>query len=433
MIRIGTGTGFFGLPVFFFLLIFMQNLQGQPDSTPTGLVVGKVRVQPVIGLQMWGTYTMGEEVYHEQAGTFERVDDRLNFQLRRTRAGVRGQVMDNLKFELIASLDLVGRDVYSGTDAGSNNGPSPVFRIWNAYLHWQPVTGNETFNLVAGYFVPQVGRESVNSALVVPSMEKAWSQNYLRMHLAGTGPGRLPGLHIGGLLNGQSSVAWGYDVGIFSTTYQTSLNLTSGVKSAPLLTGRLGLYFGEKEITTYHIGRIIDPFDQRFGASIGLAAAYQGNTDLFRNSTTLSLDAFWSFGPLNVDGDWSFLSRRGALPGEVSGAATGYLRAAYAFALQSGRALEPSVMVMVFKGEDEADAQLDAGLLGMASGSEHSIDIGVNYYITSKVKVSLHYTFRGANSGMLGDASAANNFYHQPGIGAIHRGDWAGLGVVIRL
>ena len=147
---------------------------------------------------------------------FEAADDRLNVQLRRLRLGVKGQPYENLKFNITTSLDFVGKDILDGTEAVQNNGASPRFRIWNAFLQWRLKSGSESFNIVAGYLPAQIGRENITAALRVPSMEKSWSQNYMRRHIVGVGPGRVTGFNLGGLLgNLESNLSFKYDIGLY--------------------------------------------------------------------------------------------------------------------------------------------------------------------------------------------------------------------------
>ena len=184
---------------FILLLCFSGSLSlsAQDHTTEWQKKLEDFKLKPSIGLQLWSSYTIGEEVYDKSLGKYKSVDDRLNFQIRRTRLGFSGQPYGHLLFKFDAALDLVGRDLLSGTEAGANNGASPQFRLWNAWLQWKIKKGSEKFNLVAGYLPPQIGRESITSALRSTSMEKSWSQNYLRRHLVGIGPGRAMGVNLG--------------------------------------------------------------------------------------------------------------------------------------------------------------------------------------------------------------------------------------------
>ena len=251
--------------------------QGQDSNL--GKLMPDFELKPVIAFQLWSTYTMGQEVFNVDIGQYRAVANRLNFQLRRSRLGVKGRFSQDLFFNITAAVDLVGRDLLAGTEAGGNNGASPKPRLWNAYLRWRIIPGKEQFNVVAGYFVPQIGRESMTSALRVNSMEKAWSQNYLRRHLAGTGPGRTLGMQLGGLvISEEGTLHWRYDIGIFNPAFRAYQGNSAGDRYAPLITGRLAAYFGDPESGKYTLGRRVNYFGKRQGLTLALAAAIQGDT-----------------------------------------------------------------------------------------------------------------------------------------------------------
>ena len=201
-----------------FLLCFAASLWAQQNSEQPEDWWKQIKVKPTAVLQVWSTYTMGQQVYNETTGTYEQVGNRFNTQLRRSRFGMKGNAGQDLKFNLTLAVDLVGRDLLSGTEGGANNGGSPGPRLWNAYVLWRLVPKQEWLHLGIGYQVPQIGRESTTSAFRIPSMEKSWSQNYLRRHLVGTGPGRAMGVQLGGLLLPESGSPWSgrYDIGIYN-------------------------------------------------------------------------------------------------------------------------------------------------------------------------------------------------------------------------
>ena len=95
-------------------------------------------------------------------------------------------------------------------------------------------------------------------------MEKAWSQNYLRRHLVGTGPGRAAGMNFGGLFykEGQT-VSLQYDIGLFSPVSQAVSGNSTGVQSSPLATARLLFMFGDPESKKYITGHKPNHFGKR--------------------------------------------------------------------------------------------------------------------------------------------------------------------------
>ena len=395
------------------------------------------QLKPSLGLQLWGSYTMGEEVYDETQNDYHPVDDRLNFQIRRTRIGLSGRPYENLSFKFTAGLDLVGRDILSGTEAGANNGASPQFRLWNAWLQWKMKKGSEKFNLVAGYLPPQIGRESITSAFRSTSMEKSWSQNYLRRHLVGTGPGRAMGMNLGGLIYAKGAKAgWGYNIGVFNPAFNEYGGNSVGENYAPLFVGRLTAYLGEAESEKYSLGYKVNYLGKRRGLTLAVAGAYQGETDLFLANSVLGMDFLFNWDHFNLDGEWSCLYRQGksevsAAEAFTTHAQTGYLRLSYNIMLQHEYLLEPVAMIVSFNGETISDHQDQAQMVKMPSGSEQILDLGVNFLYNENLKLSLHYTHRNGDPGDFGTGATVNNYFYQSGVGAIHRGDWMGLGCVI--
>ena len=419
------------------LLFFPLFLHAQENSSSWQEKLKSYRIQPSLGLQFWGSYTVGQEVYDEASGEYQAVENRVNVQLRRTRLSLKGQPYENLKFKFTGAMDLVGRDVLAGTEAGSNNGSAPKFRLWNAFLQWRVIPKSEKLNLVVGYFPPQIGRESITAALRSPSLEKSWSQNYLRRHLTGIGPGRAMGVNVGGLfLSKKGSVHFGYDIGLFSPLFPSHGGNSTGVRSAPLLTGRLVAYLGDPESNNYTIGRKVNYFGKRNGLSLAVVGAHQGTTDLFLDNSAAGVDLLLNWKNFHLDGEWTYLWRKGTRMKETvirhfsTVSQTGYLRMGYNFPVSNGYFLEPVFMIVQFRGAMEAESQADAESVKGSAGQEQIINIGANFYLNPNLKLSLHYTLRNADPGAAGEGATVNNYFFQRGVGAIHRGDWIGLGVV---
>ena len=427
------------ITVFFLLFPFM--LLGQDDKdTHWSKQLKRFKIEPIINWQLWNSYSFGAEIYNENNGAYERVDSRWNAQLRRSRFGVKGQPYKNLKFNMTAALDLVGKDLLSGTQGGGNNGASPSFRIWNAYLEWKVMDANDALHLTIGYMAPQFSRESITSAFRVSSMEKSWSQNYLRRQLIGTGPGRAAGANIGGLfVNAAAKFGWSYDLGIFNPAFHAENGNSAGDKFFPLLAGRTALYIGDPESKNYRLSHKTNYMGKRKGLSLALSGAFQGETDLFKSQAAWGFDWLLNWDQLNFDGEWTFMSKTGPQiePDQIASfkvpSNTGYLRISYNLNLSKGRILEPVFMLMQFNGALDAKTQADAQLVNAFAGQDYSYDIGFNYYLNPDLKISLHYTFRDADAGAAEDGTTVNNYFYQAGVGALHRGDWIGLGVVAML
>ncbi len=418
--------------------LFAYTQNGTKESIAS---LKNLSIQPIIGLQLWSSYSFGTKIYQKENGRYEAVDNRLNVMLRRGRLGVKGQIDKNISFNVTAALDLVGRDVLAATEGGSNNGASPKFRLWNAYIQWKVKSGSEVLHIVAGYFPPQIGRESISSALRSTSLEKSWSQNYLRRHLTGIGPGRAVGLNLGGLLlnkAGQSGL--GYNFGIFNPVFESYGGNSIGNKYAPLLVGRIVAYIGEPESKHYSIGHKTNYLGKRKGLSIGIAGARQGETALFLKNYALGGDFLFNWNKWNFDGEWTYLIRRGErlfdddLLRQFSASTnTGYLRLSYNISLKNQLILEPMMMWMQFNGGMTANEQQNAEAVGSSAGKDQSIDIGLNLYVNPHTKLSLHYTLRQGQAGASGAGASINNYFFQSGVGAIQKGDWLGLGLVMSL
>ena len=382
-----------------------------------------------VGVQFWTTYTMGQEVYDPTDGRYETVENRITTELHRSRLAISGQPYRQLKFNLTSSLDFVGRDLLSGTQGGANNGPSPSFRIWNAYLQWNLVPKMDILHVTVAYMPPQIGRESISPALRVTSMDKAWSQNYLRRQLVGTGPGRSAGVNIGGLTYEEGRMLnFSYDIGVFNPVFHSFLGNSMGAKATPLITARAVLHFGDPETENYSIGHKINYFGRRKGVSIAAAGAYQGETEIFDQNTALSLDLLWNWSSFNLDGEWNFLKRnRGDLEAPSG---VGHLRASYNFMLPKEKILELVLMYSTFRGSLEESDQREANRLGAFAGEDSTTSLGLNFYFNPDLKLTINYSRRKADEGDANPGVTFNNYFFQNGVGAIKRGNWIGLGVV---
>lgn len=427
--------------IFFLLLsvFFFQNIIAQKDFDGWLKPPEDFKIEPFVMAQLWSSYTFGQEVYNEELGKYETVDNRPNIMFRRARLGFRMQAYKNLKFTVVGAYDLIGRDVLSGTVGGANNGSLPEFDIWDAFAQWKISQQNETLNLVAGYFRPQMSRESITSGWSVNSMEKSMSQNYIRRHLVGYGPGRALGVNLGGLwLNESKDLGVNYNLGFFNPVYQANGANSQGTQFSPLLVGRVVLNIGDPEMTQYKIAYDINYYGQRRGLSLGLSGSWQGETVLFNSSYATEMDFLLNLGHLNVDGEWNWMWRQGRRATEEDptrdftyASNTGHLRMGYNVVVGK-MFLEPSFMIMQFHGGKEEVDQADAQTVGSFSGSEATYDLGINWYLNKKrLKLMLHYTWHEGDPGDAGDGATVNQFFSQSSVGAIHRGDWLGLGMNI--
>lgn len=429
--------------VFIFLLglIVPGNLFAQDYFSDK---LGQWKLEPVVMLQFWSLYSHGAEVYQEPTGAYEPVDNRLNIQIRRGRFGFRAQPYDRLKFTVVGHFDLVGRDVLAGSVGGSNPA-TPKTGLWDAFFQWRVKDSSEAFHLTGGFFRPQFSRESITSGWSVTSMEKSMSQNYIRRHLVGTGPGRTMGVNLGGLLTGKSKVGLLYNVGVFSPVHSAEpgsglTGISSGNQAGLLWVGRSVVSFGDPEQTRYKIGYDINYYNKRKGLSIGLNTAWSGQADLFEEGFAVGGDVLFNYLGYNLDAEWTHLQRSGIRDMAGSNRAftystqTGHIRGSVNLVVNQRYFLEPVAMVMFFEGGKSEMEQADAKAVGAFSGSERNYEIGCNYYLNKKhLKLTLHYSWRKGDAGAAGKGATVNQYFSQSGVGAIHRGDWLGLGLNVIL
>ncbi|MBK8562848.1 MAG: hypothetical protein IPN76_05750 [Saprospiraceae bacterium] len=379
-------------------------------------------------VQLWAIHSTGMEIYNTTSKKYEAVDDRFNVSLRRARVAFSGEPYTGLRYNVSLMYDQTGRDILT-SGVGAFNKADPAVGILDAFVQWR-IGKTEALNLVGGWFRPQVQRESITGAWATNSFEKSMSQNYLRNHLVGTGLGRAAGLNLGGILT-KNKLSLNYNLGVFNPVNASLSGGSVGKKYAPLLAGRASLSIGDPEFQKYAISYDINFFNKRKGISLDFNIAQQGETEQFQSSTAYGPGLLLHWGPLNLDGEWMFLEREGrdSLGSFTAKEGTGHLR--LGVNVPTGRfILEPTFMVMQFKGGMDAKEQANAAALKMSAGEETTFDAGVNWYLDGKnLKLALHYTWRNGEAGAAGDGAQVNAFFSQNGVGAIRRGNWLGLGL----
>ncbi len=395
-----------------------------------------LKIQPVLAVQLWSSYTFDQKIYNAQTADYEAVDNRFNLQIRRTRLGFKARSGENFSFQVIAALDLVGRDALTAHHGGANNGGTPEFGLWDAAFQWRLKSGSEAFYLSGGYFRPPFSRESLTSGMQVSSIEKSWSQRYVRAQLTGTNPGRAMGLQLGGLLHkAQQPLAFSYDLGLFNPVFEAYGGNSSGRAFSPLLVSRVSVHLGDAEFARYSQSHKLNYFGKRKGLTFSIQGAAQGETGLFRANYALGADVLFNHGPLNLDAEWSWLRRKGTAqelhaPEFSVAGQTGHLRLSYNIRAGGQYVLEPVLMLMQFDGPKHAGDQAKARAVGMAAGRESALDVGLNWYFGPDLKLMLHYTHHSGDPGEAGSGATVNDFFYQKETGAIERGDWLGLGLV---
>jgi hypothetical protein len=380
-------------------------------------------------LQFWTTYTMGQEIFDADLKTYLPVEDRLNAYFRRARVLLRGEPYEGLNYYLALHFDQAGHDLLSATQ-GPNNAAEPAVGVWDAFVQWRLPFAGDALHLTGGWFRPQFQRESITPAWSVASMEKSTSQNYVRQHLTGRGPGRAAGLNIGGMVKGER-VSLLYNAGLFNPLLTGLGGNSVGIKYAPLLTGRVSLSLGDPEMERYAIAYTTQYFGERKGISFDFNLARQGQTDQFESAVAFGPGFLFNYGPWNLDGEWIWMQRNGHSAGDrffSARAASGHVR--FGYNIPAGRfLLQPAGMLMLFDGAMDAAGQADARALKLSAGTEHSIDFGLNWYLNRRdLAIQLHYTMHRGDAGAAEDGSTVNAFFNQATIGAIRRGNWIGLG-----
>ncbi len=400
------------------------------DTTALSRLLNDYKLKATVGLQLWSTYSAGMSVYDSETEAYAGVENRINTQLKRSRFSVSGQPYETVKFQVIMALDFVGRDVLAATDAGFNNGGSPIFRVWNVALNWQLARQSDGAYLQVGYFPSPIGRESNNPALRSTSYEKAWSQNYLRRHLVGTGPGRATGLLFGGQLHAQSDQQHlTYDVAVQNAYVGIQGGNSTGRQASPLVTGRLSFTLGDAESETYSPVHKVNYFGKRRGVTLSVGGARQGRTDLFRENVAYGLELLANHPALHIDGDVYRMRRTGQ--SITTAGTTGYLRVGKNLNLPRQLVLEPVVSYWFYRGPTSAGAIGKANRLSEFAGEDNGLDVGANLYFNPNFKLSGFFALRKGSAGEGDPTTIINNYYQQPGVGAIERGNYGGLGLVV--
>ncbi len=423
----------------FFLLLFSQALPAQEGFK--GFLKNKegFKLEPFAQFQLWSVYSTNQQVFNTQTKVYDKVDDRLNFLLRRTRIGFRMQPYNNLRGTVIFSFDAVGRDVQSGVFGAGNNGTIPSVGIFDAFLEWRLKSGSEKLFLVAGYFRPQISRESITAAWQVGSMEKSATQNYLRQHMIGVNSGRSTGLNLGGLLKNQSGkLYFNYNFGVFNPGFYASSNNSVGSKFSPLLVGRAVLSLGDPELKQYGISYLQNFFNTRKGISLAIDGSRQGETDLFKQNSSLGADILLNWKALNLDAEYHHMIRSGSrvLPDNAGvrdfdyRSSVRHIRLGYNWIAGKKLFLEPTLTIMQYRGATDATGQADALAVRTSSGTETTYDAGINWHLQERrLKLLLHYTWREGDPGAAGNGATVNDYFTQVNVGAIRRGNWLGLGL----
>ncbi len=386
------------------------------------------QIAPYLMIQSWGIYSHHTGQYDTSSTSYRTLPPTWSFLLRRGRIGLKAQSGERLSSNVSLAFDQIGHGA-SLAPKGPAAPATPEIVLWDAQFQYQLFSRQEWAFVTTGFFRPQMGRENITSGFLVPSFEKALSQLYLRRHLTNTNHGRAPGLNVGGLFSPKSGWMVGYQVGAFSPAKYGGFSSHSD-PSSPLLLGRVVLNLGDPEQENYRLNYQVQYFGRRQGISLAIAGATQGKTAAFSQAQTLGVDMLANYGRFSLDGEWNWMWKQSDVfsPSAPLLNETGYLRLAMVFPVQQSW-LEASVMYSVFRGP--ASETLAREVAAFA-GEESAIDLGLNWYLMDrKIKWGLHYTWQSGVPGDTGLGSTANDFFYQPELGAIHRGDYLGLGLIV--
>ena len=64
---------------------------------------------------------------------------------------------------------------------------------------------------------------------------------------------------------------------------------------------------------------------------------------------------------------------------------------------------------------------------------DNYFEITLNYYLSSKVRLSLAYTLRNGDEGAISPTEINNNFLQQNSVGTIQRGNYLGFGLLFTI
>lgn len=408
-----------------------------PTDVAYGLKNPDFKMEPFAQLQGWGVYSMDRRAQNDADRNLDGTDQRANFFFRRARLGFRGKPYKDLTYTLSLYYDNVGHDSMAATRGTTN--PNTVsgrqtdvtrsvaaIGLWDSFLTWK-VSKSDLFHVTAGYFRPQISRESLTAAFNVNSFEKAPSQNYVRQSVIGRGFGRATGVNIGGMKHADK-FGYAYNLGAFNkvTTSGTSkdgsttINLgeTQGDENALVYVGRLELTFGDAELDKYGFGKNINYFGKRKGITIALNGSSQDRTPLYRENKVVGGDILFNYGNWNIDSEFFYIYKKGNQEKEYSKARTGHFRMGYNIVLENGTILEPAAMVSGFYGETGSDY----------IGRDTVYDVGLNWYLDqNKYKFYVHYVKQdGDGDNLQHKDGGANN-------AGFHYGDYAGVGLTLQI
>ncbi len=325
-------------------------------------------------IQLWNIFTHNA---HNENG--DPVDDRWDLYIRRGRFGMRGRIRDAIDYKVTFAYSNIGEDQFTAGSGSPQDLDNDGFRVWDVYFTWDAEP--TWLNITMCYLKPRVGRENNTSGFKVNSMGKGLTSIYLRKHLVNTGPGRETGIVVGGMYQ-PNNLGFKYDFSLFDVDHDDIEGKPGGEHWAPMLGGRLAFTLGDPETGGYTLREPMNTWGGRYGTTLSVNYAYQGETDAFDWNRVVGVDLLSNYGGLNLSAEQEWLSRD---TGTFSYTDKVYhIRAGYNIPVGGGQILEPAVMVTRFNGDRDS--------VDFPGAFQRLLDFGVNWYLDKeRFKLNLHY------------------------------------------
>ena len=371
-------------------VLFYTGVSAQEKDKTSAFLTSLTKINkeklftPIVSIETWGTYSMGEE----KSGV--KYADRPDISFRRLRLGAKGDPYSWLSYEIELNLDRLGEDSYASTK-GSYSG----LDIWKAYITAKLLKSSDLLYLHAGYYWAAVSRQYNTSPWAVGSFDKTRACWYMRNFMTGKGNGIESGFGLGGLKN-YKNFGVSYRAGVYSpSAYE------SATKANLLYTGRLMLSFGDPEEKSYKFMLSGNQWRKRNGVTLGFGGSSQGKVNasdavFFDKSYTYGSDILINYAGLAISGEYFEMKREAGGYDDFKGKEWN-ITAGYNFIIGS-TFLEPSFTYEKYKGEG-------AKALYKYIGDDKTYDIGINWYLNKdKLKLAAHYVSQGGStSSNVGD------------------------------
>jgi hypothetical protein len=324
------------------------------------------------------------------------IPPRFDAFIRRGRLGASGKIHERVFFNASFAYDGVGKDSFTVSAGIPNAEDNTTFFPRDIFFTY---SFHPLFNISMGYFRPRVGKESIYSSAFSISQEKSWASFQPRIHITGRGIGRETGINFGGLWT-RETFSLLYDAGIFDTNHP--LIVGDNQKWSPLLSGRIVLMLGDREMTRYGLAYLQSGFGQRKGLSLGVNASHQALTSRFRNNRLYGIDAQLNYGALDLLFEYNWLYRENAINGGFARTQDEMLtlKAAWNFLLENGTIVQAATMLST-ELADEFGAPGKNILTG--AQTQEVFELGFNWLLNrDRLKLGLHY-FLGAKRQFAAD------------------------------